>query len=184
MTTVRRLFQIGFLVAAATAGFRHAMGWSLITVETFCPFGGLESMLSLFTNKQFTCATGERNLVLFFALVALTLLCRRVFCSWICPVGTLSEGFFRLFRNTRLHHLPSRRWDRALRFLRIPVLATILYLTYRTGELVFRSVDPYYVLFSFHGHDVMGWSYLIIGIILAGVVLVPMAWCRYLCPLG
>ena len=193
MRLLRGVFQIAILLAVLVTGYRYANGWTRISIETFCPFGGLEGMLSLVTNRQFTCATGERNLVLFIALVALTLLTRRVFCSWICPVGTLSEWILKLVRRTgvgrRSHGNPpgtfiSGTWDNRLRWLRVPVLLAILYLTWRTGELIFRSVDPYYVLFSFHGHDVMWWSYGVIGLILAGIVLVPMAWCRYLCPLG
>lgn len=196
MKRFRILFQITVLAAAAVTGFRFAMGWTGTTIETYCPFGGLETAISLFTQKQFTCATGERNLALFLALILLTLLARKSFCGWICPVGAISEWFAvlgkKLFRHTRrdekgnpLHALePPRHIDRALRWIRLPVLIVILYLTYRTGELIFRGYDPYYILFSLHGHDIRLWSYAILAVILASVVLFPMAWCRYLCPLG
>jgi ferredoxin len=64
------------------------------------------------------------------------------------------------------------------------VLALILAFTIGTGELIFRPYDPYYVLFSAHGHEVKFWSYLVVGLILFVGVFLPMAWCRYLCPLG
>jgi polyferredoxin len=183
-------------VAVVVTGLRYAMGWSRTSIEAYCPFGGLESALSLFTQQTFTCATGERNLALFVALILLTLVTRKSFCAWVCPVGAVSEWFAALGRKllpgrrrdeegARLHALePPRRWDRALRWLRLPVLAAILYFTFKTGELIFRGYDPYYILFSFHGHDVKAWSYLILAAVLAGVILFPMAWCRYLCPLG
>ena len=192
---IRRLFQIAIVVAVLVTGFRYAMGWSRTSIETYCPFGVLETALSLFTHKQFACATGERNLALFVGLILLTVLSRRVFCSWICPVGSISEWialFVSRLRGSRV--LPRKallsfarrhpRLDVWLRWLRLPVLATILYLTFRTGELLFRGVDPYYILFSFHGHDVQYWSYIVLGVVLTGVILIPMAWCRYLCPLG
>jgi len=196
MKRCRLIFQFVIIVAAAVTGFRFAMGWSRTSIEAYCPFGGLEAGLSLITERQFTCATGERNLALFLALVLLTLLARKAFCGWVCPVGAISEWFAALgrkvFQRTRwddrlapLHALePPRRVDRIMRWLRLPVLIIILYFTFKTGELIFRGYDPYYILFSFHGHEVRMWSYAILGVILLGVILFPMAWCRYLCPLG
>jgi polyferredoxin len=196
MRCLRTAFQIVVIVAVLVTGLRFAMGWSRTSIETYCPFGGLEAALSLFTQQTFTCATGERNLAMFVALILLTLIARKSFCSWVCPVGAVSEWFAalgrKLFPQRRrdddrapLHALePPRRWDRRLRWLRLPVLAAILYFTFRTGELIFRGFDPYYILFSFHGHDVKTWSYLVLGFVLAGVIVIPMAWCRYLCPLG
>ena len=193
MHWLRRVFQISVLVAVAITGYRYAMGLTRITVETFCPFGGLEALLSLVSDRRFPCATGERNLMLFLALVLLTLLSRRVFCSWVCPVGTVSEGLLTLSkklgigksRSSTPSGIPfSRSWDSRLRWLRVPILLSILLLTFYTGELIFRGVDPYYILFSFNGHDVYWWSYLFIGVILITVFIIPMAWCRYLCPLG
>ncbi len=195
MRVFRAIFQSVIVIAALVTGFRYAMGWSRTSIEAYCPFGGLEAALSLLTHRQFTCATGERNLTLFVALLGLTLVARKSFCSWICPVGTISEWIARLGRHvfplrkdidgSPLHALePTRRWDRILRWLRLPVLVVILYFTFRTGELIFRGYDPYYILFSFHGHDVFYWSYIVIGVILLGIVVFPMAWCRYLCPLS
>lgn len=193
---VRRLFQLGVVVAVTVTGYRAARGLTLSSVETYCPFGGLETAYAFFTRQKFTCAAGELNLTLFFALLGLTLLTRKSFCAWVCPFGTVSEWFAalgrKIFRKPRRDALgrplqllePPRAWDAALRWLRVPFLAVTLYFTFRTGELIFRGYDPYYILFSFHAHDVRWWSYLVLGALLAAAVVVPMAWCRYLCPLG
>lgn len=186
---LRRLFQLGVVAATAVTGYRLASGLSMTSVETYCPFGGLEAAWSFATNRTFSCATGERNLSLFLALLALTAVSRRSFCSWVCPVGTVSEWLGRLVGRLRGRTgfawiEPQRRVDSILRMLRIPVLGLILFFTYRTGELIFRGYDPYYILFSFNGHDVRFWSYAILLVVLAAAAIVPMAWCRYLCPLG
>lgn len=188
---VRTALQLAVVGAAAVAGWRFATGRSLVSVETYCPFGGLETAWAFVTRQRFTCSTGAANLGLFLALLGLTLLARRAFCAWACPVGALFEWQGKLaarLRKRRLLPRPLRvppRADAALRVvLRSAVLATLLAATWTTGELVFRGYDPYYIVFSAHGHDVRTWSYAL----LAGLVLlafaVPMAWCRYLCPLG
>jgi polyferredoxin len=195
LKTTRLILQIGIAAAALVAGIRLAKGLSLSGVEKYCPFGGFETAWSFVTRRSFSCAAGELNLSLFVALLVLTFLARKAFCSWVCPVGSVSEWLFALARRFRhlrhargarplLPYEPPPRVDRALRWLRLPVLALILYFTWKTGELVFRGYDPYYILFSANGHDVQVWSYGILAGVLAAGFVIPMAWCRYLCPLG
>ena len=47
------------VVAAAAVGIRFAMGWTLTSVEKYCPFGGLETAYALIARKRFTCAAGS-----------------------------------------------------------------------------------------------------------------------------
>jgi len=192
---LRRGLQVLTLLLVINAGLGYALGWMTFGVERFCPFGGIETLWAVATRQSFTCATGPFNLSLMLALIALTLIARKAFCSWVCPVGTISEWLgmagrkIRRWRGSRGgKHLgflsPTSRRDAPWRWLRLPILVLILLFTIGTGELIFRPYDPYYVLFSAHGHDVQAWSYILIGaLLLAGIVL-PMLWCRYLCPLG
>jgi polyferredoxin len=192
----RRILQVAFVLLALGAGIRLALGGSLGGVETFCPFGGLETLYSVLTRQQFSCAMGELNLALFFALLLLTLVARKAFCSWVCPFGTVSEWLGALGERLRRRRgwspkraepgllFAPRRVDRRLRWLRLPILVLVLATTFHAGELVFRPFDPYYVMFSAHGHDVEPWSYGILAAVLAMTFLLFMAWCRYLCPLG
>ena len=191
MQRLRFVFQFGIVAAAAFVGVRCAMGHSLVSVETYCPFGGLETAWSFFTRRHFSCAAGANNLGLFVALIVLTLLARKTFCGWACPVGALFEWEARLMR--RLLRRPDFRGIRRVpprvdRFLKIGlrsvVVVLILGATWKTGELVFRGYDPYYIVFSAHGHDVQTWSYAVLGGLLALGLIMPMAWCKYLCPLG
>ena len=197
MSLVRKVVQLVVVVAVIVAGIRLATGAALHGIEKYCPFGGLETAWSVLTRQQFSCATGELNVSLFVALVVLTLVARKAFCSWICPVGTVHEWLGRLAGGRRRRvtgrrpkdtavgwlQVP-RKLDGQLRWLRYGVLAAVLLGTGLTAELVFRPCDPFYVLFSAHGHDVEPWSYALLAAILAAGVAVAMAWCRYLCPLG
>lgn len=183
--------QLAVVIAAVVTGVRFARGESVVSVETYCPFGGLETAWAFVTRQRFTCAAGAVNLSLFLALVGLTLVARKAFCGWACPVGALSEWQARLARRLFRRRGFRGAWrirpgaDRALRLgLRALVLGVILAATWATGELVFRGYDPYYILFSAHGHDVRSWSYGILAAVLLLGFALPMAWCRYLCPLG
>ena len=75
--------------------------------------------------------------------------------------------------------------NNGLKLLRYGVLALVLFLTYRTAELVFRAYDPFFLIFSGFGHGSEGWiSVIVLGLILVGALAIPMFFCRYLCPLG
>ena len=191
MRRLRLLFQVGVVAATAVVGVRFAMGWSLTSVETYCPFGGLETAYALLFRKRFACAAGELNVALMLALLGLTFLARKAFCGWVCPLGAVLEWTGRLGRKIFGRKTYQGLWDIPPKVdtvlkvvLRLTVLVAVLSATWATGELVFRGYDPYYILFSANGHEVRTWSYAILGALLVGGMLLPLAWCKYLCPLG
>ena len=60
-----------------------------------------------------------------------------------------------------------------------------LFFTYRTGELVLRGYDPFFLIFSGFGHGSAGAiSIVVLALTVLGAFVVPMMFCRYLCPLG
>ncbi|MCK4413757.1 MAG: 4Fe-4S binding protein [Candidatus Eisenbacteria sp.] len=153
--------------------------------ERWCPFGGLETVYAYFSEGNMPCSLGVSNLFIFAALLAMTLLLRRAFCSHLCPVGTISEWVHRLARKLGLRpRVVPRRLDRSLGVLKYILLAVILYFTYRTGELIFRGFDPFYALIGRHGEDITVWAYVVSGAILIGSVFVMIPFCRWLCPLA
>jgi len=153
--------------------------------ERWCPFGGVEAIYTYVAEGNMLCSLGVSNFFILGGVLAATLLLRRAFCSYLCPIGTLSEwlgGLGRLGRVPRLR--VSRAWDRVLSGLKYGVLAVVLVLTYRAGELIFRGFDPCYALLSRHGEDITYWAYVVSGAIVLASLVASVPFCRWLCPLA
>ena len=153
--------------------------------ERWCPFGGVEALYTYITEGNLTCSLAVSNFYILGSVLLTTLLLRRAFCGYMCPIGTMSDWLQRAasrlgFRTVKV----GGRLDRGLSLLKYAVLVVILYFTYRTAELIFRGFDPCYVLISRHGEDITFWAYVLAGAIVVGSLFVVMPFCRWLCPLA
>ncbi|HEY3295301.1 MAG TPA: 4Fe-4S binding protein [bacterium] len=163
-----------------------ALGFGGRSFEDFCPFGGVESLWGLYQTREFSCTLGPLNLSLLIGVLLLALVAKKAFCGWACPIGFLGELGARLtglFWKKRPQ--PSPKVNSALKGLRYLALALTLYFTYKSGELILRGYDPFFLIFSGFGHGALGiTSWIVLGALVAGALLIPMFFCRYLCPLG
>lgn len=163
-----------------------ALGYGSRSFEAFCPFGGMESLWGLVRAGEFNCTLGPLNLSMLIAVLILALVAKKAFCGWACPIGFLGElasRFTGLFWRRRPQ--PSDKMNGYLKLLRYVVLVLALIFTYKTGELILRGYDPFFLLFSGFGHGSLGIvSWVVLGALVVGAFLIPMFFCRYLCPLG
>lgn len=90
-------------------------------------------------------------------------------------------------------HIPTlpipRAVDRWLRWGRFVVLAVIIWFSATTAKLWFADYDPYLTAFSLKwlfefDAGKLAIPFVILGVTVAGSLLVERFWCRYLCPLG
>lgn len=204
MQPLRMLVQCGFLlfmiwlgvsfyrfVLAVSSGVNGTMAVRPDGIDGFLPISGL-------LGTAFWVKGGGINtihpaaVVVFVTVIMVSLLLRRSFCSWICPVAALSEwswkGGFRLFR--RNPRLP--KWvDRAVRSLKYLLLVFFVYsiaIAMSPEALADFIRSDYHMiadvrLMNFFLHM----SSLSLGIILALValsVVLRNPFCRYLCPYG
>lgn len=130
-------------------------------------------------------------LTILLALVAGSMLFRRGFCGWICPVGFLSNLLDRLGRRLGLSKRIAGRtrfllWVPKYLFLTGCLAAFVLFMSLPAIEQ-FRST-PYYVaadarMFRFFAQP----SATLLAVLAALVGLSLLArnfWCRFLCPYG
>lgn len=156
------------------------------SVEAYCPFGGVENLYYFLTTGGYIRRIEPSTMILFAALILLTLLFSRGFCGWVCPFGSLQEWLGLLGRKIfRKSYNPTGPWEKRLRYLKYVILAVIIGFTWHLGTLVFRPYDPFLAFFHLgHGLDEMPWAYAALGVVLVGSLKYERFFCKYACPLG
>ena len=178
MKKTRRVVQFGFL--AIVLGGVFALG---ANCERWCPFGGIEAAYTYAAEGNMLCSLGTSNFFILGGVLLITVLLRRAFCGYMCPLGTISEWLRVMGRRLRIPEIPiSARLDRALALLKYAVLAVVVILTWRAGELIFRGFGPCYALISRHGEDITVWAYVVAGLIALASLFMVMPFCRWFCP--
>ncbi len=159
-------------------------------IEGFLPISGLLGLTAWIKGAGFN-TIHPAAVVLLLTIVVVSLLLRRSFCSWICPVATISEGAwksgFRLFgRNPR----PPRWLDVGLRGLKYLLLAFFVY------NIVVMPIPALqaFILSDYHKTaDVRLLDFFVhislpalgtLLFLLASSLVLRNPFCRYLCPYG
>ncbi|HVJ04514.1 MAG TPA: 4Fe-4S binding protein [Candidatus Saccharimonadales bacterium] len=159
-------------------------------VDGWLPIAGL-------MNTRYFLGTGHipaihpAAMVLFLIFIAMSLLLKRAFCSWLCPVGTLSEYLWKAGRKLLGRNLVLPRWlDIPLRAIKYLLMAFFVVII---GNMTAIALDdfmagPYGVLADvkmLHFFLRMSSTALIIVLMLVLLsVLIKNFWCRYACPYG
>ena len=201
--TIRNAVQGAFLLLCAWIGVEFALfmqwaqsGGQLASVprppgaEGFLPISALLSLKFWLISGRIHGAH-PAGLFIFIAILAIGLLFKKAFCSWLCPVGTLSEALWRVGRKLFGRNLAPPRWlDIPLRALKYLLLAFFVLALWRMdGPMLEGFLDsPFNALadarmYLFFAH-LSGFALGVI-LLLAGLSLVVQnVWCRYLCPYG
>ncbi len=131
------------------------------------------------------------GVVLLVAFLSISFLFRRAFCSWLCPVGTISEWLWKLGRRLFRRTFALPRWaDWPLRALKYVLLAFFLWAVVGMSVEAIHAFlgSPYGLvadvkMLNFFRHlGTVGLT--VIAVLVLASVLVPNFWCRYLCPYG
>jgi polyferredoxin len=160
-------------------------------VEGFLPIGSLVSLKAWLLTGHFD-TVHPAALVLFLTFLAMALLAKKSFCSFICPVGTLSEVTWKLGR--KLFGRNFRIWrglDLFLQFIKYALLfffAKLILIGMPTVAIREFLAAPYWaiadvkMLHFFTGMSTT--SMVVITVLSLLSVVYKNFWCRYLCPYG
>jgi polyferredoxin len=174
---LRRVYQFAFLLMNVWLGgqfylwVRHyeTAGASAYVsrpagVEGWLPIAGM-------MNFKYFLLTGRvpelhpAAMFLLVTFVAIAFLFRKAFCSWLCPVGTISEYVGKVGKKIFGRNFQLPRWmDIPLRGLKYGIVADVKMLNF----------------FRFIGST----GLIVFGVLVVASLSVQNFWCRYLCPYG
>ena len=154
--------------------------------EAYCPLGGIGALMSKFNLGSSSCQMGEVQMMLGIALVVGAIIFGKLFCSYICPIGTFMEWLGRIGDKFKIRFSIPEYLDRPLRLLKYALLYYTIYVTMNASELFCKEYDPYLASVTFFKNPDLVWYYglITIAIVILGSIFTKMFWCKYLCPLG
>ena len=199
----RRVVQIAFAIGAIlTAVQFHRFVGSLsqtapevlalrpAAVDAWLPISSFMSLVYL-VRTGIANTVHPAGLVLFTLILLLAFTLRRGFCSWVCPVGTLSEyahlaGRYLFKRNARM----PKPLDIALRSIKYLLLSLFVVLICRMTAEDLRAFihGPYNRVCDVKMHAMFAQPSVTTLTVIAVLGILSLAfknfWCRYLCPYG
>ena len=156
--------------------------------EAYCPMGGLQALATYLANNSLPCSMSMFQIAMGLVLAAAVILFSKLFCAFICPLGTVQDL---LSKARNAMHLKGIRiangsvLDKVLRIVKYVLVFWIFYMTMTSSELFCKNLDPYYAIATgFKGEITLWMSIVTICIIVLGGFFIDMFWCRYICPLG
>lgn len=201
---LRTAIQWGFVLFCVYIGFRffqfvehyRSGGISSLVprppgVEAFLPISGLLGLKDWIITGSIN-RVHPAAVVIFVTILIVSLLLKRSFCSWICPVGTVSELLWKTcFKITKRNIRPPAWLDIPLRCMKYILLlfflASILVKMPAQAVAGFLASDYHKVadvrmLDFFLGMS--GTPLVVISVLVVLSIPVKNACCRYLCPYG
>ncbi|MFH1279803.1 MAG: 4Fe-4S binding protein [Candidatus Eisenbacteria bacterium] len=199
---IRLIVQAGFAATCILLGFQFSRFLSTVRargaplpvrppgVEGFLPISGLMGALDWIyqgtINRIHPAAT-----VLFLVFLAISILLRKGFCSWICPAGFMSESLARLGQKIFGRNFRPPQWlDVPLRGLKYLLLGFFLWAIFGMSPPALRAFidSPYnrvsdvkmYLFFA----DIGPLALKVLVVLAVASIFVQGAWCRFLCPYG
>jgi len=202
--TVRIIMQWCFLLWVIGIGVRFGMFVAAIErgeaiplvsrppgVEGFLPIGALASLKYWLVSGKIH-PVHPAALVIFLTILFMSLVAKKAFCSWLCPVGTLSEGAYKVGQVVFGRNFRIWKWLdillRGVKYLLLLLFVKFILLD-MAAEAVAGFLDaPYWAvsdvkMLSFFTR-MSGTTMIVLVCLTIASFVYKNFWCRYLCPYG
>lgn len=199
---IRYLLQLAFSFYVLCGGYRlymfyqhFMMGTSYVNrpnvVDGFLPIGGLLG-LRLWVEKGSIHSVHPAATIILLAALLVSLLFRKSFCGWICPIGTLSELTFKIGQKLLGKNFRMNRYaDYFLRSIKYLFLFLVFYLTFIMLDAysIQKFLDNSYwkiadIKMLFFFLDMSRITIIVLSILFVLSLMFKNFWCRYICPYG
>lgn len=163
-------------------------------VEGFLPISAMMSVYYFFQSGIIH-PIHPAGFFIFIAIVGMSFVFRKSFCSWLCPIGFLSElvGDFGERIEKKIFKRRIKMWrylDYVLRSLKYILLAFFAFSVFSMSEIalayflggdynIMADVKMYYFF-----ANISRTSLIVIGTLFFLSIIYRSFWCRYLCPYG
>jgi polyferredoxin len=159
-------------------------------IEGWLPIAGLMN-LKYFLLTGHVPAIHPAAMFLLITFLAMSFLLRKAFCSWLCPIGTISEYLGLLGQKLFRRNFRMWRWlDIPLRGLKYFLLGFFVWaISSLSADAIAGFMQSDYGVvagvkmlnfFRFIGET----GLIVLGILALASILLQNFWCRYLCPYG
>ena len=203
-STIRIIVQWSFLIWVVGIGLRFGLFINSLEsgaaaplvsrppgVEGFLPIGALVSLKHWLVSGSIH-PVHPAALVIFLSILLMSLLAKKSFCSWLCPVGTLSEGAHKLGKFLFRRNITIWRWLdvflRGIKYLLLLIFVKFILIDMPAEALGGFLDAPYWAVSDIkmlHFFTSMSVTTLVVLAILTLLsLLFKNFWCRYLCPYG
>jgi len=156
--------------------------------EKYCPVGGIQALATFLFRGSLPCTMSSLQIMMGLALAVAVILFSKLFCSFLCPVGTVEDLLYKLRRKLRIKRIKIKNGgiaDKILRIFKYILLFWVFYMTMTSSELFCKNFDPYYaVATGFKGEITLWMSIVTLCLVVLGGFVVDRFWCKYICPLG
>ncbi|WP_277058815.1 4Fe-4S binding protein [Trichlorobacter lovleyi] len=183
--------RFGLFVAAVEQGNPQPFFSRPAGVEGFLPIGALTSLKHWIVSGEIH-PVHPAALVIFLAILLMSLLAKKSFCSWICPVGTLSEALYKL--GARLLGRNFKVWRpldlllQGIKYLLLFFFIKIILLDMPAFAVAAFLDTPYWAvsdakMLRFFT-QISATTVTVLTVLTLLSLIYRNVWCRYLCPYG
>ncbi|MCT8137703.1 4Fe-4S binding protein [Anaerobacillus sp. CMMVII] len=160
-------------------------------VEGFLPISALVALKVWLSTGHFD-TIHPAGLVLFTFFVGSGIIFKRIFCSWMCPIGTISEFVGNIGKKIFKRNYNPPRW---LTWFLYPLKYLILFFFVKAILIDMPAFFAYEFLNSTYNKisdvkmmlfflNISGVAFTVILVLLLLSLFIKNFWCRFLCPYG